>query len=103
MPVANRNREEIENLVGFFVNNLVVRADLTGRPTFLQLLERVRTATLRALANQELPFEKVLAELHPERDLRRTPLFQVAFNMLALPDYQPRLGELEVETAPGAC
>lgn len=98
VPVANRNREELEHLIGFFVNNLAIRADLSGRPTFLDLLRKVRDATLRSLAGQELPFEKILAELHPERDLSRTPLFQVAFNMLALPDHRPRLSDdLKVE------
>lgn len=85
--VANRNQAEIEQLIGFFVNLLVLRTDLSGNPTFLELLQRVRTKTLGAYAHQDIPFDELVRELQPERDLNNTiPLFQVLFVLQNTPD-----------------
>ncbi len=80
-PVANRTRREVEGLIGFFVNTLVVRADLSGDPGFETLLQRLRATVLGAFAHQELPFEKVVELLQPERDRGRNPLFEVLFSL----------------------
>ncbi|MCC6499597.1 MAG: amino acid adenylation domain-containing protein [Anaerolineales bacterium] len=81
-PIAGRSRSELERLIGVFLNTLVIRVDLNRDPTFLELVRRVRKVALQAYANQDIPFEKLLEELHPERYLNRTPIFQVFFNML---------------------
>jgi amino acid adenylation domain-containing protein len=80
-PVAGRVRPEVEDLIGFFLNTLVLRADLSGRPSFAELVRRVREVAVGAYGHQDVPFEKILAEVQPERDLSRTPLFQVYFNL----------------------
>ncbi|HVE93039.1 MAG TPA: amino acid adenylation domain-containing protein, partial [Actinomycetota bacterium] len=97
-PVAGRNRAEVEDLIGFFVNTLVVRSDVSGNPTFAELVERVRCVTLDTYEHQDLPFEKLVEELRPKRDLSHTPLIQVMFILhntppltLDLPGLRPAL------------
>jgi amino acid adenylation domain-containing protein len=84
-PIANRTRTETENLIGFFLNTLVVRATIPEGATFRDLLHRVKASCVGAYAHQDTPFERLVAELEPERDLGRTPLFQVMFTLQGAP------------------
>jgi amino acid adenylation domain-containing protein len=90
-PIANRNRSEIEPLIGFFVNTLVLRIGLDGNPSFTDLLQRVRQITLEAHAYQDVPFEQLVEELQPQRNLSHSPLFQVMFVLQNTP-----MGKLEL-------
>jgi amino acid adenylation domain-containing protein/non-ribosomal peptide synthase protein (TIGR01720 family) len=95
--VAGRGRIETENLIGFFINLLPVRVDLSGSPRAIDLLGRVRDAALGAYAYQELPFEKLIEELRPERERSRTPLFAAAFSLDNVPREELSLSGLAVE------
>lgn len=104
-PIVNRGQADLEHLIGFFVNTLVLRVDFSGQPTFNELLKRVREVSLAAYSQQEMPFERLVEELQPERDLSRNPLFQVMFVFqsqdvkLELPGLQVEAVELPTETA----
>ena len=101
-PVASRQREETEGLIGFFVNLLALRADVVPDAGFAGLLAAVRETALDAWAHQDLPFERLVDELHPERDRSRTPVFQVAFVMQNAQAAAPRLPGLALAAQEGA-
>ena len=95
-PIANRDRPEIERVIGFFANTLVLRSDLSGQPTFNALLARVRKLALEAYEHQDVPFERLVDDLHPERNLGRTPLFQVLFVLQNTPRHRLKMPGLIV-------
>ncbi|WP_232463551.1 non-ribosomal peptide synthetase [Tumebacillus avium] len=99
-PIAGRNRKEIEGLIGFFINTLVLRTDLSGNPGFAELLQRVKHTTLDAYANQDVPFEMLVAELQPDRELGRTPLFQALFVLQNTPSAGMELPGLTLTGVP---
>ncbi|WP_424101436.1 amino acid adenylation domain-containing protein [Moorena producens] len=103
-PIANRNRSEIEGLIGFFVNSLVMYTDLGGKPSFTEVLNRVKQTALEAYSHQDIPFEKLVEELQPERSLSQNPLFQVMFAVQQEEILKPsfRLPNLEVGWYEGA-
>ena len=95
-PVAGRNRTDVEGLIGFFVNTLILRTDFWGDPDFREVLRRVRKVALDAYAHQDLPFEKIVEEMHPQRNFSHSPLFQVLFVLQNTPTKAPRLAGLTV-------
>ncbi|MEM7127315.1 MAG: amino acid adenylation domain-containing protein [Chloroflexota bacterium] len=103
-PIANRNRQEVEPMVGFFVNTLALRADLSSEPTFVELLAQVQKTTQAAYANQDIPFEQVVQELQISRSLNHSPLFQVMFALqnapmeaFALRDLSVSLSDIDIK------
>lgn len=95
-PVSNRRQVELEKLIGFFLNTLVLRSDLSGSPSFRQVLKRVVTVLLEGFENKDLPFEKLVEELNPQRDLSHHPLFQVAFVLHSIAVKDLKLPGLEI-------
>src|SRR5262249_27891401 len=95
-PIANRHRQELESLIGFFVNTLPMRTDLSGNPTFRELLKRVSETALGAYAHQDMPFEYLVEQLHPDRDLSHSPLVQVAFVLQNTPEHKVEFPGLAV-------
>ncbi len=94
-PIAGRNRAELEPLIGFFINTLVLNTDLSGHPSFVQLLDRVRAVCLGAYSHQEMPFERLVEEFQPQRNARHTPLVQVLFNMQNFAGHAVKFAGLE--------
>ena len=96
-PTANRNRPELEGIIGLFANTLVLRTQLGGDPTFRELLQRVKETALSAYAHEEMPFEQLVQELRPERSLSHSPLFQILFSLRNTPSGNFQLPGLQLE------
>jgi len=96
-PIAGRDRTQTEQLIGVFINTFVLRTQIQGNLTFRELLSRVREVALAAYENQDVPFEKLVEELQPERNLSRPPLFQVLFQLRNFPNYNIEIQGLKIE------
>jgi amino acid adenylation domain-containing protein/non-ribosomal peptide synthase protein (TIGR01720 family) len=97
MPVANRNHKQIESLIGFFVNSLVLRTSLEFDPDVEELLSRVRTSSSKAYSHQDLPFDRIVDELQPARDLSHNPIFQVMFAFQNTPDLPRSMADIQMD------
>lgn len=97
VPTANRNRSELRQLIGFFVNTLVLRTQINGDLSFRQLLGRVKNVSLEAFSNQDVPFDRLVEELKPERSLSHTPVFQAMFSFQSLPRRPLEMAGLQVQ------
>ncbi len=95
-PLGGRSRTQLEGLIGFFINTVVLRADLSGDPSFADLLKRVRDVALQAHANQDMPFEKLVELIQPQRELSYSPVFQVMFDLQEEPRWKLPVRSLEV-------
>ncbi|HEX2933229.1 MAG TPA: amino acid adenylation domain-containing protein, partial [Candidatus Binatia bacterium] len=104
--IAGRSRRELDGVIGFFINALALRTDLSGNPTFVELLERVRAVCLDAYTHQDLPFERIVEKINPQRDLGRHPIFEVLFNLAEVGDRELKLTGCETtkirQSIPGA-
>ena len=101
IPIANRQRKDLENLIGFFVNTLVLRVSTDDDPRFIDFITEIKEVCLEAYAHQDLPFEKLVEELQPERDLSRSPLFQVMFVLQNMPMEDLELPGLTLKSIEG--
>ncbi|MBG1243505.1 non-ribosomal peptide synthetase [Nostoc sp. NZL] len=100
-PIASRNRSEIDSLMGLFINVLVLRTDLSGEPSYRELLTRVKSTALAGYVHQDMPFEKLVEALQPTRDLSYNPLFQVMFVLQNMPLPTPKLSDISITTEEG--
>lgn len=96
-PIANRTREEFESLIGFFVNTLALRSDLSGNPAFLDLLYKVRTMTLDVHSHQDMPFDMLVSELEIDRDLSHQAIFQAMFVLQNTPVQALKFSGIAIE------
>src|SRR5207253_2355743 len=99
-PIAGRNQVELEGVVGFFVNTLALRTDLSGQPSFAEVLERVKQTTLEAYGHQEVSFERLVEELAPQRTLAHAPLVQVMFELQNAPAARVNVRDLQFKISP---
>ena len=101
-PIAGRTRHEVDGLIGFFINTLVLRTDLSGDPAFRDVLRRVRQTTLGAYQHQDVPFEQLVAELQPQRSMTHSPIFQVMFSLHQVEEGAGALSDVRIDRLPAA-